>query len=68
MDAENHDNKLHDSAVVIDGDSYNLIPDVEGKIRMGFRVKVPDPATWRPSSDLEQSLLAKLAVMSELCA
>jgi hypothetical protein len=45
MNAGNHAQKLHDSAVVIDGHSDIPIPIAEGKMRLGDRVEVPDPAT-----------------------
>jgi hypothetical protein len=45
MNAGNHAQKLHNSAVVIDGHSDIPIPIAEGKMRLGDRVEVPDPAT-----------------------
>lgn len=35
-------------AIVIDGHSDILIPVTDGKMRLGERVNVPDPATWTP--------------------
>jgi hypothetical protein len=55
MNTDNHAQKLHDSAVVIDGHSDILIPLAKGKMRLGDRVEAPDMATWRPPPDLEQS-------------
>ena len=40
--------ELHRRAIVIDCHSDILIPVMEGKMRLGERVDVPDPATWRP--------------------
>jgi membrane dipeptidase len=47
-DAKQHALDLHRQAIVIDCHSDILIPIMEGKMRLGERVEVPDPATWRP--------------------
>ena len=43
-----HAAKLHQRAIVIDGHSDILMPIADGKIRLGERATVPDPATWEP--------------------
>ena len=45
--AEAHARELHEQAIVIDGHSDILIPVADGKMRLGDRVEVPDPATWK---------------------
>ena len=40
--------ELHRRAIVIDGHSDILMPIADGKVRLGERVTVPDPATWEP--------------------
>jgi membrane dipeptidase len=40
--------ELHHQAIVIDGHSDILMPVADGKMRLGDRVEVPDPATWQP--------------------
>ncbi len=40
--------ELHRRAIVIDGHSDILKPVADGKVRLGERVTVPDPATWKP--------------------
>jgi len=47
-DAAAHARDLHRQAIVIDGHSDILIPLADGKMRMGDRVVVPDPAGWQP--------------------
>ena len=41
-----HAHLLHKRAIVIDGHADILIPMTEGKMRLGDRVEVPDPASW----------------------
>jgi membrane dipeptidase len=43
-----HAAELHRRATVIDAHSDILMPISEGKIRLGERATVPDPATWDP--------------------
>ena len=40
--------ELHRQAIVIDGHSDILMPVADGKMRLGDRAEVPDPATWQP--------------------
>jgi membrane dipeptidase len=40
--------ELHRQAIVIDGHCDILMPIADGKMRLGERVSVPDPATWQP--------------------
>lgn len=43
-----HAAELHRQAIVIDGHSDILMAITDGKMRLGTRVDVPDPATWKP--------------------
>ena len=43
---ETHAAELHQQAIVIDGHSDILQPIADGKMRLGDRVEVPEPATW----------------------
>ncbi len=45
---ESHAAELHKRAIVIDGHCDILMPIADGKVRLGERVEVPDPATWKP--------------------
>jgi membrane dipeptidase len=40
--------ELHRRAIVIDAHSDILLPIADGKVRLGCRFDVPDPATWTP--------------------
>ena len=46
--------ELQERAIIIDGHSDILIPVTEGKMELGDRPVVPDPATWRPPMGLER--------------
>jgi membrane dipeptidase len=43
-----HARELHRNAIIIDGHCDILMPIADGKMRLGERVALPDPATWRP--------------------
>jgi membrane dipeptidase len=47
-DAAAHAAMLHGQAIVIDGHSDILMPIADGKMRLGRRAEVPDPAGWEP--------------------
>jgi membrane dipeptidase len=46
--------ELQQQAIIIDGHSDILIPVNEGKMTLGERPEVPDPATWRGPMGLEK--------------
>ena len=45
---------LQQQAIIVDGHSDILIPVTEGKMALGDRQVVPDPATWQPPMGLER--------------
>ena len=45
--------ELLQQAIIIDGHSDILIPVNEGKMELGERPEVPDPATWQAPMGLE---------------
>ena len=53
---------LHQRAIVIDGHSDILIPVNEGKLDLGERVVVPDPATWQAPMGLAKHPFTKFGM------
>jgi membrane dipeptidase len=49
-----HAAELHAQALVIDAHSDILMALADGKMRLGDRVTVPDPATWEPPAGLAE--------------
>jgi membrane dipeptidase len=56
INPECHALDLHREAIVIDCHSDILIPVMEGKLRLGERFAVPDPAGWTPPPGMEAGL------------
>lgn len=57
-----HAQLLHQRAIVIDGHSDILIPMTEGKMFLGDRVTVPDPATWIAPPGVERSPMVQFGM------
>ncbi len=52
--------ELHQLAIIIDGHSDILMPMNEGKMDIGERQDVPDPADWTPPPGLERHPFAQV--------
>ena len=55
--------ELHEAAIVIDGHTDILIPVTEGKMILGDRVDVPDPATWDPPPGVDRAAFEKFGML-----
>jgi membrane dipeptidase len=51
---------LHRDAIVVDGHTDILMPIADGKMRLGQRFALPDPATWQPPVGWQEDAEAKL--------
>ena len=60
LNAAAHAAELHRRAIVIDGHCDILMPIADGKMRLGQRVEVPDPASWTPPPGVAEAAAASL--------
>ena len=51
--------ELQQQAIIIDGHCDILMPLTEGKMALGDRVEIPDPAAWTPPPGLERHPLVE---------
>lgn len=54
-DTATHAAELHRQAIIIDGHCDILMPIADGKMRLGQRVQVPNPATWEPPAGVAEA-------------
>ena len=52
--------RLHREAIGIDAHGDVLMPIADGKTRLGDRVELPDPATWKPPLGWPRDAMAEL--------